>query len=429
MDRVLLVMATTEYKADDFLAACRRVGVEAVLATDRCHVLDGYYQFPEGSLVIDFYQQDQAVETIVEALRARPVKAVIPAGGEWAAVIAAEAAARLGLPANPPSAAEAARNKRKMRELLHLAGVPSPRFFACDRDEVVEEVARRVEAEVGWPCVVKPLLLSASRGVMRADDPHDLSHKLRRLARLLATPELAEMDAVFSRQVLVESFVPGMEVALEAVLERGQLRTLAFFDKPDPLEGPFFEETIYLTPSRLPAATQAAVREASALAATAMGLTTGPVHAELRLTPAGPVVIEVAARSIGGLCSRMLRFGTGLSLEELLLRHALGQDVGGLAREAAAAGVMMLPIPSAGVLKAVDGVEQALELPGIEDVVISQEIGRELLPLPEGASYLGFVFARGASPEAVERALRQAHATLRFTITPTLAFTPTTPTR
>src|SRR5688572_13622047 len=184
MDRVLLVMATTEYKADDFLEACRRVGVEPVLATDRCHVLDGYYQFPADALVIDFYEPARAVETLVAAVRDRPVKAVIPAGGEWAAVIAAETAARLGLPANDPAAAEAARNKRRMRELLAARGVPSPRWFACDREAPVEEVARRVEADLGWPCVVKPLLLSASRGVMRVDDPHDLAHKLRRLSRL-----------------------------------------------------------------------------------------------------------------------------------------------------------------------------------------------------------------------------------------------------
>jgi hypothetical protein len=214
--------------------------------------------------------------------------------------------------------------------------------------------------------------------------------------------------------------VPGAEVALEGILQGGELRTLALFDKPDPLDGPYFEETLYLTPSRLGTAEQAAVRGVVARAAAAMGLTTGPIHAELRLAPGGPSAIEVAARSIGGLCSRMLRFGTGMSLEEVLVRHALGQDVSGVEREASAAGVMMLPIPRAGVLKAVDGVERALELDGIEDLVISQEIGRELVPLPEGASYLGFLFARGTSPEAVERALRRAHAALRFTITPTM---------
>jgi biotin carboxylase len=307
-----------------------------------------------------------------------------------------------------------------MRELLRAAGVPTPRGFACDRETPLEEVARRVEAEVGWPCVIKPLLLAASRGVMRVDDPHDLAHKLPRLSRLLATPEVAELDPTFARQVLVEAFVSGPEVALEGVLDHGQLRTLALFDKPDPLEGPFFEETIYVTPSRLPTAIQEAVRAVTAAAATAMGLVTGPVHAELRLAPAGPVVIEVAARSIGGLCSRMLRFGTGLSLEELLVRHALGEDVARLEREQAAAGVMMLPIPQAGVLKAVDGVDAALEVDGVEDVVISQELGRELVPLPEGASYLGFVFARGTHPAGVERALRRAHERLRFTIVPLL---------
>jgi biotin carboxylase len=419
-ERILLVMATTEYKADDFLEACRRAGVEAVIATDRCHVLDGYYTFPDGSLVIDFYELDAAVEEIVRVMRAHPPQAVLPAGGEAAAVLAARVAGRLGLAANPPEAAEAARNKLTMRQRLTRAGARQPRFFACDREDLPAEVAHRVGAELGWPCVIKPLLLSASRGVMRADDAVDLAQKLSRLSALLALPELAALDPRYGRTVLVEQFVPGGEVALEGILDGGRLRVLAMFDKPDPLDGPFFEETLYVTPSRLPDDAKEAVRSAAAQAALGLGLTTGPVHAELRLAPEGPVVIELAARSIGGLCSRMLRFGTGLSLEEVLVRHALGQDVAELEREAPASGAMMIPIPSAGVLKAVDGLDDALAVDGIEDVVISQEIGRDLVPLPEGASYLGFLFARGHHPEGVERALRRAHRALRFTIVPTL---------
>lgn len=419
-DRLLLLLPKTSYTGDAFLEACDQEGVEVLVATDRCPTVGRMFEFPENTFEIDFYEPAKAVQTIVAAARERPVTGVIPASGEATALVAAMAAERLGLPYNSVAAAEAARNKRRMRELLSAAGVASPRFFAFDMDADPATVAARVTAELGWPCVIKPLLLSGSRGVMRADHPAGLAAAAARLRGLLAIPELLEMDAVAARQVLVEEFVPGAEVALEGLLDGGELRTLAIFDKPDPLDGPFFEETIYVTPSRTHGRTQEAVRSTTAAAARAMGLSHGPVHAELRLSPSGPVVIEVAARSIGGLCSRILRFGTGRSLEELLVRHAVGRDVTGLAREADAAGVMMIPIPAAGLLKTIDGEETARALPGIDDVVISAKVGDELVPLPEGASYLGFIFAHGASAQDVESTLRAAHRALRFAITPML---------
>ncbi len=427
-DRVLLILPKTSYRIGAFLDAARAVGVELLVATDRCHVLDGEYQFPANSFVVDLGDPAAAAERIVAAARELPLRAVIPAGGETAAFVAALAAERLGLAHNPAAAAEAASNKRLMRERLGAAGVPQPHWFTCDLDDDPAAIAARIDETLGWSCVIKPLLLSGSRGVIRADDPEGFALAFARLRRLLLAPELLAMDRVASHQVLVESFVPGVEVALEGLLERGRLLPLALFDKPDALDGPFFEETLYVTPSRLPAAAQAQVTAITQLAARAMGLTDGPVHAELRLPhdccATGtelPVVIEVAAHSIGGLCGRMLRFGTGMSLEELLIRHAIGADVSSATRERAAAGAMMLPIPSAGVLKAVDGEAAARAVPGIDDVVISTTIGTELVPLPEGSSYLGFLFARGATPEAVEQALRTAHAQLRFTITKALA--------
>ena len=428
-ERVVLILPKTSYRADAFLAAARATGVDLLVASDRCHVLDGEYEFPPNSFVVDLGDPAAAAERIVVAARERPVRAVIPAGGETAALVAALAAERLGLAYNPSAAAEAARNKRRMRELLDGAGVPQPHWLTCAIDDDPAALAARVEEALGWPCVLKPLLLSGSRGVMRADNAPGFVALFARLRRLLLTPELLAMDDVASRQVLVESFVPGAEVALEGLLEQGQLRVLALFDKPDPLDGPFFEETLYVTPSRLPAATQATIAAVTRTAARAMGLSEGPVHAELRLPhdccvgSEVPVVIEVAARSIGGLCGRMLRFGTGMSLEELLIRHAIGADVSQLAREQSAAGAMMLPIPAAGVLKAVDGVDAARAVPGIDDVVISTPIGAELVPLPEGSSYLGFLFARAATPDAVETALRAAHAALRFTLASTLPTT------
>jgi biotin carboxylase len=299
-----------------------------------------------------------------------------------------------------------------MREALAGAGLRQPRFA------VFEENAP--PASVDFPVVVKPLLCSASRGVIRADDDASFATAWRRLHALLQTPALRAVEDPDGHRILVESFVPGAEVALEGILRDGLLTPLALFDKPDPLDGPFFEETIYVTPSRHAATLQRAVERETARACAAIGLRHGPIHAELRLGPDGPVVIEVAARSIGGLCARTLRFGLGAaSLEEIVIASALGRELGALDRSGAA-GVMMIPIPAGGVLGEVRGVEAARAVPLVEDVQVTARAGEVLVPLPEGAAYLGFLFARGDEPAAVEQALRDAHAQLRFDITPLL---------
>jgi biotin carboxylase len=291
--------------------------------------------------------------------------------------------------------------------------VPTP---AYTRFTVTDDPAAAA-GRVAYPCVLKPTVLAASRGVIRADTPAEFVAAFGRIRAILATPEVAALGEG-AAEILVEGFVPGPEVALEGLLQSGALRVLALFDKPDPLDGPFFEETIYVTPSRLPAAVQAAIAETSARAAAALGLREGPIHAELRVNEAGVWLIELAARSIGGLCSRTLRFGTGMSLEEIILRHALGLDIATLERERPAAGVMMIPIPRPGVLGEVRGQEAAEAVPGIEAVAITAHRGQELVPLPEGSRYLGFIFARGDRPEQVEAALREAHRRLEFEIVP-----------
>jgi biotin carboxylase len=274
-----------------------------------------------------------------------------------------------------------------------------------------------VARTVPYPCVVKPLVLSASRGVIRADDPEELVAAFLRLSAILRAPDVQELSED-TRSILVEGFIPGREVALEGLLERGRLRVLCLFDKPDPLDGPFFEETLYVTPSRLPENVQKAVEQCVAGAASALGLVDGPLHAELRVNEDGPWILEVNPRSIGGRCSRVLRFGTGMSLEELILRHALRLEIPSLDRERRAAGVMMLPIPHGGVFEELGGVQEALAVAGIEELIVSAHPGQVLIPLPEGAPYLGFLFARGDIPEAVEAALRTGHGKLRPIIRP-----------
>jgi biotin carboxylase len=264
--------------------------------------------------------------------------------------------------------------------------------------------------------VVKPVFLSTSRGVMRADNEEEFATVVRRLDHIVSNPSVARRGGQLAREALVEEFIPGFEVAIEGLVTDGEFRVLAIFDKPDPLDGPFFEETIYVTPSRLAQDVQRQIFETTAAAKRAKGLTRGTVHAELRVNEHGPWVIEVAARSIGGLCSRALRFGEDMSLEELIIRHALGEDVADVQRETQASGVMMIPIPRAGVLREVLGVHAAKAVADVEDVIITAHITQELRPPPEGASYLGFIFSRADTPDRVERALREAHARLEFTI-------------
>jgi biotin carboxylase len=266
-------------------------------------------------------------------------------------------------------------------------------------------------AEVGWPVVVKPVSLSASRGVIRADDP-----AAARAAAARVRAILDEDGHAADEPILVEGYVAGEEVAVEALLRGGRLEVLAIFDKPDPLTGPFFEETLYVTPSRLAPPVQDDITAAVAGAAAAIGLTEGPVHAELRIDPEGrPWVLELAARTIGGLCARTLRFAAGVTLEELVLRHALGLPIDPR-REYAAAGVMMLPIPRAGRLVTVHGQDEARAVPGITALELSIHPGGDVRPLPEGSRYLGFLFARGRTPGEVEEALRRAHARLDVVI-------------
>src|SRR5262245_4607442 len=381
-----------------------------VVASERPNVLES--ALPDNLLTLDFGDPAKAARTVSESARRDRVDAGDPVD-ERTTVVGAAIAERLGLRSSSLDAVSATRNKHRMRDAFARAGVRSPRFTLLDVSDDPEDAAGRVT----YPCVLKPTILAGSRGVIRADDPTAFVAAFQRIAAILRAPETSSLGDG-ATEVLVEDFIPGQEVALEGLLVGDELHVLALFDKPDPLDGPYFEETIYVTPSRLPADVQATIAAETRWAARALGLTEGPIHAELRVNEKGPWVVEVAARTIGGLCSRTLRFGAGLSLEELVIRHALGIELDSLERERRPAGVMMIPIPRGGVLRAVRGREDALAVPGIEDVTISAHVGQELVPLPEGSRYLGFILARAESPGAVETALRAAHQRLAFDVDP-----------
>jgi biotin carboxylase len=414
---LLLLVPTTSYRLDDFRAAASRLRVPLLVGSDFCHRIEDVFGGVDGQVSLDYRKPARAAEQIAALARERPIGGIVPAS-DGTAVIAALAAERLGLPYNPPRAARRAANKHEMRVAFRDAGVPVPAFALHDLEGDPERAARASP----YPCVLKPLIFSASRGVIRADDPEGFVAAWRRIAKLLrdTRAERRARDEEEGHEVLVEAFVPGAEVALEGLLRGGVLEVLAHFEKPDPLDGPFFEETIYVTPSRHPVAVQREVERVVREGAAALGLREGPIHAELRLSPDGPVVLEIAARSIGGLCSRTLRFGAGLTLEEVLVAHAMKLPLASLRREARASGVMMLPIPRRGILHAVEGVEAAKAVPGVEDLVVTAQEGREVVPLPEGDSYLGFLFAKAETPGEVEAALREAHGRLGFDIRPPL---------
>lgn len=407
MPRVLLLIPTTTYRAHDFLEAASRLGVDVVVGSDRKQALED--AAPGRTIALDFDRVERAVADVERFHATKPLDAIVGADEETV-LLAASASAALGLRHNPPEAIRRTRNKHALRVRMGEAGMKNPAFRLLSADEPLGSVPD----EVAYPCVLKPLILSASRGVIRADDPKSFEEAFHRIAGILDDSDVIERRDEGKRGILVEDYIPGEEVALEGLLEGGSLRVLALFDKPDPLVGPFFQETIYVTPSRLPADVQERIVEETALACRAIGLVEGPVHAELRVKEGEAWLLEVAARSIGGLCSRVLRFGAGISQEELILRHALGMETASLTREAGAAGVMMIPAPGAGALEAVHGLDEARAVPGIVDAVITIPLGGEVVPLPEGHRYLGFLFARGDRPEEVESALRAAHSKLRF---------------
>jgi biotin carboxylase len=408
MPRVLLLLPSTTYRAEAFLEAACKLRLDITLGLERTAVLIDRPQFDW--LALNFSEPERSADAVVEYAHSHPIHAVLGVD-DATAVLASQLAAALKLPHNSVDSVSAARNKYRMRTRLHEHGVPVPRFIRCSLFDDPMMVAETVS----YPCVIKPLALSASCGVIRANDPTELAAAFQRVTSLLHRLGVVKASEA-GRQLLVEDFVPGREVALEGLLTNGSLRVLALFDKPDPLDGPFFEETIYVTPSRLSPAVQSRIATCAEQAAAALGLREGPIHTELRVNDEGVWIIEMAARSIGGRCSSALRFAVDLFLEELILRHALRMDLPSFDRERGAAGVMMLPIPRGGVLRDVRGLEDARAVPGIEEVTITTEVGEVLVPLPEGTRYLGFMIARSAAPDEVEAALRQAHERLTFSI-------------
>ena len=410
MKRVLLLLPTTGYRNNDFVAAAARLGVEIVAAANYCHRLAPSWGLPP-IMALHFDQPEQAADTVLRQIDGTldAVLAVDDSGLELAALLAE----RLGLPGNPAHAVRRLRDKLAFRRLLQEREFPCPEFHHLPTGE---DPRKRVP-DLKFPVVVKARRLSGSRGVIRADDSEAL---LRAVNRVRAIQSRADRDAE-ELGLIIEDFIPGREYALEGTLQRGEFTTLALFDKPDPLDGPYFEETVYVTPSRLPAALQERIHHEVARACRVAGLAAGPVHAEMRVNQHGIWLLEIAARSIGGLCGRVLTDSLGMSLEELILRPLVGKPVAeplALAGDGGAAGVMMIPIPQRGIYHGLEGLVAAQSVPGVTGVTITAAPGQIVAPPPDGASYLGFIFARALIPADAETALRIAHRSLNFDIRP-----------
>ena len=402
--RVLVVAPHGSYRTAPFVAAAQRVNAEAFIVSHGKYALTGA---SAQGLHVDFEQLDAALAAILHEHRQRPFHAVL--GTDDATTeLAARVAQAIGLPHNDPAAARISRRKDLARERLRAAGVPAPRSRRIDLNQPLEPQA----AAVRYPCVIKPLALSASRGVIRADNEAEFVRACRRSSALVREAEIEDERST----LLAEDFIPGVEVAVEGLLTHGTLQLLAIFDKPDPLDGPFFEETYYITPSRLNPEVQQDIQHCVQAACAAYGLREGPIHAECRVNASGAWILEVASRTIGGLCGRLLRFGTGYSLEEIVIAHALGQPID--TTSDGAGGVLMIPVSHGGILRRVEGVLAAQNVKFVEEVAIQMREGYEVVPWPEGSSYLGFIFARAPSPQQAESALRAAHACLNIVTAP-----------
>ncbi len=416
--RILLFTAKLGYQTRAFDAAAKKLGVELVFVTDRCHQLDDPWH--DRAMPVRFEAPEEAAHAVMQAQAGQRVDRVL-ALGDRPTLAAAYVARGLGIAHNHPASVEACRSKLRLREVFRDAGLPTPWFRSVPLQAIPEPALMGIT----YPCVLKPVSLSASQGVVRVNNRDEFLAGASRLKRLLESAEIQATREPNLDRMIMEEYLPGREVAVEGLLTGGELRVLAIFDKPDPLEGPYFEETIYVTPSRLTETEQELIKRSFVEATRALGLTHGPVHGEFRLNDRGVWPIEVAARPIGGLCARALRFQIEdehepIGLEELLLRHALSLPGRDAPRETAASGVLMIPVPTSGILEKVEGAEEARAVAGVTQLEITARWRDYIAAWPEGSSYLGFLFARGETPAEVENALREGHARLSFRLTPRL---------
>ena len=381
--------------------AATKLDLKVLVITDKSQVFSEYY--PEKVITMNFEHWEEGLENIREWSERYDLKAVIGVDEE-SIILAAKLSESLCIEHNSLESVKLTKNKYLMRRELKKSGLKSPWFKRFSIDEKPKDIF----TELRLPCVLKPTFLSASQGVLRVNSFKDFVKGFELLSDLLTEMKVKKRGGDQVKWILVEEYIPGKEVSIEGIVNEGKLKDLAIFDKPEPLEGPIFQETILITPSILDEHLEFSLLETAQIALKALGIRKGPVHIELRINDKGNYILECAARSIGGLCSKVLEFKGGMSLEELILRSALGRNVEKTQLIDKAKGVMMMPTEKRGILREIHGIKAALAVKGITDVQITIKPGEMLEPLPKGDRYLGFLFAEGKDQDTVKIALQEA---------------------
>lgn len=410
--RVLLITPANSYRVAAYIQAADLLGIQLLIASE------GQYSLIPAiasGIQIKLSDQDQAFHTIINALADTVVHAVFSPDDDTS-VLAAKVATQLKLPYNSPFANNLTRRKDLARQKLAQTDILTPKFCLLNTSKPDKQQL----VQIGFPLVLKPVAMSASRGVIRVNNWHEFEVALARIKKILAAATHSVQDEIEKNQVLAEQYIPGKEYAMEGMLSAGQLEILTVFLKPDPLHGPFFEETYYITPSDLKSQQIEQVRDIFQQMCAVYGLQQGPIHAEFRVNQHGVWPLELAARTIGGQCAKIIEFQLNQSLESIVLANLVGLARNYKKAAPTAAGVLMIPIPKPGILRRVEGIHAASQVRFIEHVEITINTGYELIPVPEGSSYLGFIFAKAPQPDQVENALRRAHSCLKIVISPIL---------
>ena len=403
-------MTTSTYRASAFLEASKKLEISTIIGTDQPDIL-GHLN-PGSSINLDYSKNNDSKKKIIEHINKFPIHGVL-AIDEETLILGAIVADSLGLICHSMESVSTTRSKYELRKVLSEDGLRNPEFKLISS----EENPKLISKSISFPCVMKPTYLSGSRGVIRANNEKEFTNAYLRIKNILDEPEAIIRGKDEAKMLLIEEYIDGIEVAVEGIIVNGEFLPLTIFDKPEPLDGPFFEETLYVTPSRLPKSLQEKILEETKNASNAIQLTNGPVHAELRIDRNGdPWVIDIASRTIGGKCSRAIKFSDGITLESIILSHVLGKKLPNIVPISSSSGVMMIPIPKSGVLKEVLGKEDALAIEGIEEIEITIPLGDKIVQLPEGDRYLGFIFASSKKSDETIEILKEAHKNLKFKI-------------
>jgi len=352
---------------------------------------------------------ESVTRQLEEIHRREPVDALLTFSDYYVAIVA-EAAARLGFRYLDPEAARACRNKAETRAALQRAGLPVPGFRVLSS---IEE-AWRAAQEVAYPCVLKPVSESSSKGVRLVHDAEELLAHFREVHGWRENARRQPLEG----KVLVEEFLDGPELSVETFTrERGQTQVIGVTTK-HLSEPPHFVEMGHDFPSRIEADRGAALAAAALAALAALGYDFGPAHTEVRLTAAGPVVVEVNPRLAGGMIPELVFHALGVDLVGALFAQLTGGEPNLAPRRAAWASIRFLTAPRHGRLAMVRGVEEARRLPGVREVTLGKRPGDEIRPAEEATHRLGHVITSGPDPLQVIREADAALASLEVVVAP-----------